>query len=86
MELSIVTTLYCSEAYVDDFYHRVTETTRELTEDYELIFVNVISASGARYVSGARTWWVKGDDAILTDDMSDAEPVTCAAQGATTFQ
>lgn len=30
------------------------------------IFVNVIAASGARYVSGAYEWWIKGDQATLT--------------------
>ncbi|WP_411957758.1 MliC family protein [Paracoccus homiensis] len=30
------------------------------------IFVNVIAASGARYVSGAYEWRIKGDQATLT--------------------
>lgn len=48
-------------------------------DDPARIFVNVIAASGARYVAGALEWWVKGDQATLTDAMSDADPVTCRA-------
>lgn len=52
----------------------------------DLIFVNVVAGSGARYVSGARTWWTKGDKATLSDETGKAKPITCAAKGATTFQ
>lgn len=41
MKLSIVATLYCSEAYVQEFYERTTKAARDLTgEDYEIILVN----------------------------------------------
>ncbi|EKD26077.1 MAG: Glycosyl transferase, family 2 [uncultured bacterium] len=40
MELSIVTTLYCSSNYVDEFYHRASETAKQISDDYEIIFVN----------------------------------------------
>lgn len=50
----------------------------------ELIFVNVMSGSGARYVSGAREWWTKGDDATLRDEMSEAGPVECSDKAAKT--
>ena len=43
----------------------------------ERIFVEVVSASGARYVSGAQEWWSKGEDATLDDTMTDAPPVAC---------
>lgn len=33
------------------------------------IFVNVLSASGARYVSGADVWWSKGDTATLENTL-----------------
>ena len=49
-------------------------------DDGPRIFVNVIAASGARYVAGALEWWAKGDQATLTDAMSDADPVTCTAR------
>ena len=52
----------------------------------ELIFVNVVAGSGARYVSGPQTWWVKGDEATLSDQVSGVDPVTCAAKGVTNFQ
>ena len=34
-----------------------------------LIFVNVISGSGARYASGSYVWWSKGPQARLYDEM-----------------
>ncbi len=44
----------------------------------DLIFVNVISGSGARYVSGAREWWTKGAEATLRNETTGADPVTCS--------
>jgi membrane-bound inhibitor of C-type lysozyme len=35
----------------------------------ERIFVNVVSASGSRYVSGAHVWWSKGDGATLENTL-----------------
>lgn len=44
----------------------------------ELVFVNVISGSGARYASGALEWWSKGETATLSDAMKDeGKPVEC---------
>ncbi len=40
MNLSVVTTLYCSEAYIDEFYRRIVDTANVLTTDYEIIFVS----------------------------------------------
>ena len=47
----------------------------------DLVFVNVISASGAKYVAGQYEWWNKGSDATLHDvtEGLDAAPVlTCS--------
>jgi len=47
------------------------------------IFVNTISASGAKYESGQYIWWNKGSDATLSDvtEGLDAAPVlTCSEQ------
>lgn len=49
----------------------------------DLIFVNVVSGSGARYVSGAREWWTKGAEGSLRSETSDADPVTCSDMSAT---
>ncbi len=38
--LSIVTTMYRSAGYIDEFYRRMTEAAGQLTQDFELIFVN----------------------------------------------
>lgn len=43
----------------------------------DLIFVNVMSGSGARYVNGAREWWTKGNEGTLRNQMTEAGPVSC---------
>ena len=35
-------------------------------EGEEMVFVSVVAASGARYVSGMWEWWGKGEEATLT--------------------
>jgi putative glycosyltransferase len=40
MKLSVVTTLYYSAPYVDEFYKRIKKSISSVTSDYELIFVN----------------------------------------------
>jgi len=40
MDLSIVTTLYYSAPYLEEFYKRITESVKKITDDYEIIFVN----------------------------------------------
>lgn len=40
MYLSIVTTLYYSSPYIEEFYQRIKKCLEEITSDYEIIFVN----------------------------------------------
>ena len=40
MKLSIVTSLYCSEQYVNKFYQLASDAASQITDDYELILVN----------------------------------------------
>lgn len=40
MMLSIVTTLYRSAEYIEDFYRRISDEAQKITTDYEIIFVN----------------------------------------------
>lgn len=40
MDLSIVTTMYCSAPYLRDFYTRICASANKITDDYEIIFVN----------------------------------------------
>lgn len=40
MKLSIVTTLYKSAPYVDEFYERISQEAEKITDNYEIIFVN----------------------------------------------
>lgn len=40
MKLSIVTTLYNSAPYINEFYDRIIRVAEDITDDYELIFVN----------------------------------------------
>jgi membrane-bound inhibitor of C-type lysozyme len=44
-----------------------------------LVFVNVMSGSGARYASGQYEFWTKGADATFTDLQADPQtPVSCS--------
>jgi membrane-bound inhibitor of C-type lysozyme len=36
-----------------------------------MLFVNVLSGSGAKYVADHYTWWTKGPQGTLTDDTAD---------------
>lgn len=40
MRLSIVTTLYYSAPYIEEFYQRINATAQAITPDYEIVFVN----------------------------------------------
>lgn len=40
MQLSIVTTMYKSSQYLDEFYTRISQEAIKITEDYEIIFVD----------------------------------------------
>jgi len=40
MRLSVVSTLYCSAPYLEEFHRRVSAAARQLTDDYELVLVN----------------------------------------------
>lgn len=40
MELSIVTTMYRSGPYVEEFYQRISAEARKICSDYEIIFIN----------------------------------------------
>jgi len=40
MDLSIVTTLYRSSNYIEEFYRRISSEAQKLTESYEIVFVN----------------------------------------------
>ncbi len=40
MRISVVTTLYCSERYVQEFCERMVAAVTKVTSDYEVIFVN----------------------------------------------
>ena len=48
-------------------------------DERQMIFSNVIAASGARYTAGQYVWWTKGADATLQDitDGPDAQPLAC---------
>ena len=47
MDLSIVTTLYRSETFVEAFYHRICVAASAITSDFEVIFVNDGSPDGS---------------------------------------
>lgn len=46
--------------------------------DRTLVFVTVLSGSGAKYAAGEYEWWNKGTEATLTNlTTPDAEPIAC---------
>jgi putative glycosyltransferase len=47
MDLSVVTTLYRSQPYVEEFYRRICAAALAITPDFELILVNDGSPDGA---------------------------------------
>jgi putative glycosyltransferase len=49
--LSIVTSMYRSEAYLAEFYERCTAAARQLTDAYEFVFVNDGSPDGSLEVA-----------------------------------
>lgn len=44
----------------------------------KMVFVNVISASGAKYVAGQFEFWTQGAEATLSDLQADPPSVQCA--------
>lgn len=40
MKLSIVTTLYKSSQYINEFYSRISKEAIKITDEYEIIFVD----------------------------------------------
>ncbi|WP_324754182.1 MliC family protein [Roseovarius sp. Pro17] len=44
------------------------------------IFVNVVSASGAKYASGAHVWWTKSNTATLENEMEEGSIQECQSQ------
>lgn len=47
MKISIVTTLYQSEPYIEEFYQRSLASVQKITQDYEFIFVDDASPDGS---------------------------------------
>lgn len=43
----------------------------------KMVFVNVLSASGAKYVAGQFEFWTKGSEATLTDLQAEPQSVQC---------
>lgn len=51
MKISIVTTLYYSAGYIEEFYKRIVEVIKQTTSDYEIIFVNDGSPDNSLYLA-----------------------------------
>lgn len=43
----------------------------------KMVFVNVMSASGAKYVAGQFEFWTSGSEATLTDLQADQGAISC---------
>jgi membrane-bound inhibitor of C-type lysozyme len=47
-------------------------------DGHQLVFVTVLSGSGAKYAAGEYEWWSKGGEATLFNlTTPDAEPMNC---------
>lgn len=44
----------------------------------KMVFVNVMTASGAKYVAGQFELWTKGTDATLTDLQATPQSIECS--------
>ena len=44
----------------------------------KMVFVNVLSADGAKYAAGQYEFWTKGSEATLTDLQADPQSVQCS--------
>jgi membrane-bound inhibitor of C-type lysozyme len=54
------------------------------TGGQKLVFVTVLSGSGARYAAGEYEWWNKGSEGTLTNlTTPDAEPLVCTEMSET---
>lgn len=53
MKLSIVTTLYKSSPYIDEFYTRISKEAQKITDEYEIIFVEDRAGHDRRYAIDA---------------------------------
>ena len=85
-DVQIVTTLYgCGDAQPELTVRYINAQPNFFAiipiEGEDVVFVNVISASGAKYVSGVWEWWNKGADASLhnvTEGLDAAPVLSCA--------
>jgi membrane-bound inhibitor of C-type lysozyme len=46
----------------------------------KMLFVNVLAASGAKYVGDHYTWWTKGPEGTLTDETADPKAAPMLAE------
>ncbi len=47
VDISVVTTMYQSAPYLEEFYQRISQVVQRITDDYEIIFVNDGSPDGS---------------------------------------
>jgi len=67
MKISIVTTMYYSEKYLEEFFRRIKSEVKKYTDDYEIIFVNDGSPDGSLEKA---IHFQKEDENVLVIDLS----------------
>ncbi|MDY0328139.1 MAG: glycosyltransferase family 2 protein [Arcobacteraceae bacterium] len=67
MKLSIVTTLYKSSPYIDEFYNRISKEAQKITDDYEIIFVDDGSPDNSLQKAVA---WCEKDSKVKVIELS----------------
>lgn len=67
MMLSVVSTLYQSQRYIEEFYRRISAEAKKITDDFELIFVNDGSVDNSLQEAVALT---RADGRVRVIDLS----------------
>lgn len=67
MKLSIVATLYQSAPHIQEFYRRISDAARKLTEQYEIVLVNDGSPDNSLDIAVSLS---KQDDRLIVVDLS----------------
>ena len=67
MDLSIVTTLYYSAPYLEEFYARICAAAKRITSDYEIVFVNDGSPDNSLNIAISL---YEGDERVRVVDLS----------------
>ena len=73
MKLSVVTTLYKSSPYIDEFHERLIREVKKITDDYEVIYVDDGSPDDSL---NKAIHWSKIDSQVVVIELSKILDIT----------